>query len=126
MPESLRGGVVAGSDAELLLQDIELGHQVDVQVARFLEVAAAEAEAQHRMTHRPVPPVVDGEPLEQRLVALEQLLAGVEEQALDAAAEEVAPTGSFPHNLIALVEPGEDIEPFIREHRHPQEPVDLP
>ena len=34
------------------------------------------------MPHRPVPPVVDGQPLEQRLVALEQLLAGVQEQAL--------------------------------------------
>ena len=34
------------------------------------------------MPHRPVPPVVDGETLEQRLVALEQLLAGVQEQAL--------------------------------------------
>ena len=37
--------------------------------------------------------------------------------ALDQAAEEVPPTAGFPHNLIALVEPGEDIEPFIREHR---------
>ena len=34
------------------------------------------------MPYRPVPPVVDGESFEQRLVALEQLLAGVEEQAL--------------------------------------------
>ena len=43
MPETLRGRVVAGTDAELFLEDIELRHQVDVQVARLLEVAAAEA-----------------------------------------------------------------------------------
>ena len=36
---------------------------------------------------------------------------------LDQAAEEIPQTTGFPHDLIALVEPGEDIEPFIREHR---------
>ena len=113
MPEAFRGRVVAGRDAELLLQDVELGHQVDVQVARFLEVAAAEAEAQHRMAHRPVPAVVDGEPFEQRLVALEQLLAGVEEQALaeaprtreevvSALVEQPANVGGLVH-VVALV-----------------------
>ena len=44
---------------------------------------------------------------------------------LDRAAEEAPSADRFPHNLIALVEPGEDIEPFIREHRQPQEPVEL-
>ena len=44
---------------------------------------------------------------------------------LDEAAEEAPAATGFPHNLIALVEPGEDIEPFIRERRRPQEPVDL-
>ena len=44
---------------------------------------------------------------------------------LDEAAENAPAATGFPHNLIALVEPGEDIEPFIREHRQPQEPVDL-
>ena len=44
---------------------------------------------------------------------------------LDHAAEEASSAGRFPHNLIALVEPGEDIEPFIREHRQTQEPVEL-
>ena len=44
---------------------------------------------------------------------------------LDQAAEGTPPATGFPHNLIALVEPGEDIEPFIRERRQAQEPVDL-
>ncbi len=44
---------------------------------------------------------------------------------LDEAAEQTSAATGFPHNLIALVEPGEDIERFIREHRQPQEPVDL-
>ncbi len=57
---------------------------------------------------------------EERGCSLEALARSI----LDQAAEAPAATG-FPHNLIALVEPGEDIEPFIHEHRQPQEPVDL-
>ena len=35
------------------------------------------------------------------------------------------PTGSFPHNLIALGSSrARNIEPFIREHRQPQEPIE--
>ena len=53
---------------------------------------------------------------EQRRCSLEALARAI----LDQAAEEI-PTGtSFPHDLIALVEPGEDIEPFIDGHRQPQ------
>ena len=74
--------VVVGHYLRPALRRGELLLEVQCQLARLLEVAAAEAEAQHGMPHRPVPPVVDGEPLEQRLVALEQLLAGVQEQAL--------------------------------------------
>ena len=74
--------VVVGHYLCPALRRSELLLEVQHQLARLLEVAAAEAEAQHGMPHRPVPPVVDGEPLEQRLVALEQLLAGVQEQAL--------------------------------------------
>ena len=58
---------------------------------------------------------------EQRGCSLEALVRSI----LDHAAEETSPAGRFPHNLIALVEPGEDIEPFIREHRQTQEPVEL-
>ena len=58
---------------------------------------------------------------EQRGCSLEALLRSI----LDRAAEEAPAADSFPHNLIALVEPGEDIEPFIREHRRPQGPVEL-
>ena len=80
--ETGRRGVMVSDDLRFLFQDLQLVHYFLVQVARFPEVATAEAEAQHGMPHRPVPPVVYGEPLEQRLVALEQLLAGIEEQAL--------------------------------------------
>ena len=43
---------------------------------------------------------------------------------LDQAAEETPPAAGFPRNLIALVEPGDDIEPFVRDHGQPQEPVE--
>ncbi len=58
---------------------------------------------------------------EQRGCSLEALVRSI----LDRAAEETPSADRFPHNLIALVEPGEDIEPFIREHRQPQDPVEL-
>ena len=60
---------------------------------------------------------------EDRGCSLEALARSI----LDQATERAPAADRFPHNLIALVEPGEDIEPFIRKHRHrhPQEPVDL-
>lgn len=58
---------------------------------------------------------------QQRGCSLEALVRSI----LDCAAEEAPPTVRFPHNLLALVKPGEDIEPFIRGHRQPQEPVEL-
>ena len=58
---------------------------------------------------------------EQRGCSLEALVRSI----LDDAAEEALSAGRFPHNLIALVEPGEDIELFIRGHRQPREPVEL-
>ncbi len=58
---------------------------------------------------------------EERGCSLEALARSI----LDQAAEQAPAPNRFPHNLIALVEPGEDIEPFIRKHRHPPEPVDL-
>lgn len=58
---------------------------------------------------------------QQRGCSLEALVRSI----LDGAAEETPSAGRFPHNLLALVEPGEDIDSIIREHRQPQEPVDL-
>ena len=58
---------------------------------------------------------------QQRGCSLEALVRSI----LDGAAEEAPSAAGFPHNLLALVEPGEDIEPFIRGHRQPQEPVEL-
>ena len=59
---------------------------------------------------------------EQRGCSLEALVRSI----LDHAAEEASSAAKFPHDLIALVEPGEDIEPFIREHKQTLEPVELP
>ncbi len=58
---------------------------------------------------------------EQHGCSLEALVRSI----LDHAAEEASSAGRFPHNLIARVEPGENIEPFIQEHRQTQEPMEL-
>ena len=58
---------------------------------------------------------------EQQGCSLEALARSI----LDHAAEDLPVDVGFPHDLVALVEPGEDIEPFLREHRQPQEPIDL-
>ena len=45
---------------------------------------------------------------------------------LDQAAHEpIQSSPAYPYNLMAVVEPGEDIEPYIREHNQKQRPVDL-
>ena len=47
---------------------------------------------------------------------------------LDRAAEETAsrPKGrTFPYNLIAELEPGEDIEPYIRARDYLQDPIEM-
>jgi len=62
-----------------------------------------------------------GQRAEERGCSLDALARSI----LDQAAGEAPPATRFPHDLIALVEPGEDIEPFIREHRQPQAPMDL-
>ena len=58
---------------------------------------------------------------ERRGCSLEALARSI----LDQAAEDTSVATGFPDDLIAVVEPGDDIEPFLREHRQPQEPVDL-
>ena len=74
----------------------ELFHEVGFQMTGLLEVAGSEAQAQHRMAHRPIPVLVDVEALEEPLVAFEQLLQRIQEQALaeaPRAGEEVVSTG---------------------------------
>ncbi len=44
---------------------------------------------------------------------------------LDSATVETAPKSNFPYNLIALLEPGDDIEPYLRDHDHPIPDPDL-
>ena len=86
MPEAGRRGVVAGLDPGSPLDGVELRHRLAGQEVRILEASATEVQPQHRMADRPVPAAMDVQPLEQRLVALEQLLQGVQEEALAEAA----------------------------------------
>ena len=81
VPEADRRRVVAGRDAGVLGRRLQLRHRVLVQAARLQVAAAAELQAHHRMAHRPVP-VMNRQPPEQRLVAGEQLLHRVQQQAL--------------------------------------------
>ena len=55
--------------------------------------------------------------------SLEAYVRGVLDQAASVAVSER--TSRFPHDLMALVEPGEDIEPLIAQQDDKQEPVDL-
>ncbi|MBT6274596.1 MAG: hypothetical protein HOI95_10735 [Chromatiales bacterium] len=54
-------------------------------------------------------------------------LEGLVRSILDQAAQDLVPASKsrFPRDLINIVEPGDDIEPFIREHDERQEPVEL-
>ena len=54
--------------------------------------------------------------------SLEALARSILDQA---AAEAPAALARFPHDLVAVVEPGEDIEPYIRAFDQPQSPVEL-
>ena len=54
--------------------------------------------------------------------SLEALARSILDQA---AHEPIEPTPPYPYNLMAVVEPGEDIDPYIREHNQKQGPVDL-
>lgn len=44
---------------------------------------------------------------------------------LDQAAHASAASSRFPHDLVALVEPGQDIDPLIALHDQPQSGVEL-
>ena len=54
--------------------------------------------------------------------SLEALVRSILDQA---AQEPIESTPPYPYNLMAVVEPGEDIEPYIREHDQQQRPVEL-
>ncbi|BAU58648.1 hypothetical protein HH1059_19500 [Halorhodospira halochloris] len=51
-----------------------------------MQYAVGEAQANHRMVYRPLPPVVDVETAKECLPSLEERLQGVEQQALAEAA----------------------------------------
>ncbi len=54
--------------------------------------------------------------------SLEALARSILDQA---AHEPIECTPPYPYNLMAVVEPGEDVEPYIREHDQKQRPVEL-
>ncbi len=54
--------------------------------------------------------------------SLEALVRSILDQA--AASDEPPRSPRFPHDLIAVIEPGEDIEPHLRSHDQPQPPVE--
>ena len=54
--------------------------------------------------------------------SLEALVRSILDQAAHEPIESPPP---YPYNLMAVVEPGEDIEPYIREHDKKQRPVQL-
>ena len=58
---------------------------------------------------------------EQRGCSLEALARSL----LDQAAAESAESTPFPHDLMAVVEPGDEIEPFLQSHDQVQPPVDV-
>ena len=80
--ESLWSGGVVRDHTRPAFDSVQLRHEVRLHIAGLLEIAPTKAEPQHRMTHRPIPLIVNGQPLEQRLVTLEQFLARVQKQTL--------------------------------------------
>lgn len=57
----------------------------------------------------------------QRGCSLESLARSI----LDEAAGETVQSTRFPHDLMKVIEPGEEIEPLLRLHDQPQRQVDL-
>ena len=82
MPETGRRGLAAGGNPKRPLQVAQPRRRLPRELAGFAEVTAAEAEADDGMADRPVPPVVNLKASEQGFGPLEQLLDGVEQQAL--------------------------------------------
>lgn len=58
---------------------------------------------------------------DQRGCSLETLARSI----LDEAAGERVQSTRFPHDLMEVIEPGEEIEPLLQAHDQPQERVDL-
>ena len=96
--EAGRRGVGAIGDRRVIFHRLQPIHHLRPQVARPLEVASAKAQTQDGMANRPVPAVMDGKPVEQCLTALEQLLRGIEEQAL------AEPARARQEEVLALVQ----------------------
>ena len=80
--EALRAGLVTQLHSGAPANAVQLRSQVDMQVARALEVPLAEAKAHDGMTDGPVPALVGAQSLEECPIALEQLLQRVQEEAL--------------------------------------------
>ena len=66
------------------------------------------------------------ERLRRRAARSGRSLEALARSSLDqAAAEEPDPSARFPNDLVAVVEPGEDLDPHIRAFDQPQSPVEL-
>ncbi len=65
------------------------------------------------------------ERLRQRAQSAGLSLEALARTILDQAANASEMKSRFPHDIMALVEPGEDIQAFIAEHDQPQRAVDL-
>lgn len=80
--EPIGARLVLGNHPRPTFSRVQLRHEIPVQGYGLLKVPAAEAEAEHGVAHRPIPMVGDVQSLERRLIALEQFLQGIQEQAL--------------------------------------------
>ena len=98
-----RRGQVLGRHAQAPFGGGELLHHVRFEHSPLRETAAAEVEPHYGVAFRPVPAIVDMEPGELRLVALEQLLDGVQEQAL------TEPAGTRQEVVLAAVDQSRDV-----------------
>ena len=111
--EALRGRRIGGTQAGLPFRPVQLRGKADVQMVCLGEVPPPEADPQHG-AGRPVPLIVDGQPPEQFLAALEEFLDGVQQQALaeaPGAGQEIMPAlvhqlpdmGGLVHIVAALL-----------------------
>ncbi len=61
----------------------------------------------------------------QRGCSLEALARSILDAAARDATHDTTAAAGFPYDLISMVEPGEDIEPFLEDHDHPQAHLNL-
>ena len=107
MPEAGHGRVVPAFDASAPLDGVDLRQRVLGQQAPLVEDAPAETEPHNGVGH-PLPSIVNSQPAEQLLGALEEFPDGVQQQALakaPGAGQEVVPALIHqPADVVGLVD----------------------